>query len=486
MLDVARLIIGASSMAWLMGCTGPQAAQIPADQFGPDQPVTSAGPIQQGYWQSDGYGFLLALEDTALRAFDLTETTCIETDLDGVQLADFYDWVRISADQQVAQVWTTVEPHPTQYRRIESLPHQCDSEIERPTPRDVFDHFAAYMGEHYAFFDLYDIDWSERVQAGRARITPSLSDEELFEVLVESLDGIEDAHVDLEASIDGQARRFSPGDGNTPLYVARHNQLTGAPLDNAASFFNGYWLTNIRDDILGGDGGASENRRLQYGMASDRVGYVALLSVGVFAQGQAIDAMNNRIAFNTEMDRAISQLQDAGAEAIILDLSVNFGGFDYIAREAIRFFAQTPTFVFSKQALDTDNRMAPTRFVIEPTAQAFTGPVYIITSDATVSGGEVLTMGLRALPNTVHVGEATRGSLSDKLDKPLPNGWSISVSNEAYLDHQDRLWEGSGIPPQCALPVFDTSDPLASHRAAVATVIAWAERSELCGSADAQ
>ncbi|MEL6680985.1 MAG: S41 family peptidase, partial [Pseudomonadota bacterium] len=96
----------------------------------------------------------------------------------------------------------------------------------------------------------------------------------------------------------------------------------------------------------------------------------------------------------------------------------------------------------------------------------------LLTSDLTISAGEIATMAFRALPQTVHHGSATNGSLSDILEKELPNGWTLELSNEVYLDHTGAHWEGPGIPPDRPVQVFDLSDLDGDHSAAVRTVLA--------------
>jgi C-terminal processing protease CtpA/Prc len=71
-----------------------------------------------------------------------------------------------------------------------------------------------------------------------------------------------------------------------------------------------------------------------------------------------------------------------------------------------------------------------------------------------------------------HVGQTTRGTLSDVLSKPLPNGWSLNLSNEIYIDADGRRWEGVGIPPQIALDVFSAQDPTKGHVEAVRAIVA--------------
>ncbi len=95
------------------------------------------------------------------------------------------------------------------------------------------------------------------------------------------------------------------------------------------------------------------------------------------------------------------------------------------------------------------------------------GPVYVMTSNITVSAGEILTTSPRALPNVTHVGEPTRGALSDVLDRTLPNGWELSLSNEVYLDSNGAAWEGRGIQPEWEMSVLPDGNPAEGHWTAI-------------------
>ncbi len=115
----------------------------------------------------------------------------------------------------------------------------------------------------------------------------------------------------------------------------------------------------------------------------------------------------------------------------------------------------------------------PQPVFIEPRSSlSFAGPVYVLTSDVTVSAAEVLTLSLRALPNVTHVGSKTHGALSDVLEKKLPNGWRVTLSNEVYLDHEGVSWEGRGIPPEHEWQVFDLTNPFSGHLRSVERIIA--------------
>ena len=96
----------------------------------------------------------------------------------------------------------------------------------------------------------------------------------------------------------------------------------------------------------------------------------------------------------------------------------------------------------------------------------------MLTSNVTVSAAEIFTMAMRALSNVTHAGQATRGALSDELTKRLPNGWRVTLSNEIYLDAAGKAWEGAGVPPKLAIPVFkETEDAAQTHLQAVRVVV---------------
>jgi carboxyl-terminal processing protease len=117
---------------------------------------------------------------------------------------------------------------------------------------------------------------------------------------------------------------------------------------------------------------------------------------------------------------------------------------------------------------------APQAISVTPSPRArYTGPVYLLTSNVTVSAAEIFAMAMRALPNVTHAGEPTRGSLSDMLAKRLPNGWGVTLSNEIYLDKDGALWEGKGIAPELPITVFaPDADPAVTHARALRTLVA--------------
>ena len=97
--------------------------------------------------------------------------------------------------------------------------------------------------------------------------------------------------------------------------------------------------------------------------------------------------------------------------------------------------------------------------------------MFLLTSDITLSAGEVFALYMRALPNVRHVGETTRGAFSDTTNKPLPNGWTLVLPSEIYRDPEGQSYEVRGLPPQHRFEVFPRDDLTGGHARQVLELI---------------
>lgn len=451
-------------------CVSSMDAAPAAPEFGPERELEAAADDLNGVWASVGYGRVFEIAPgLVVDAYDITPTTCIQSDEDE-PLSTWYDTVTLSSDGAQAIFRFTPEPYPYRFGRIDAVPERCVAATDEPaSPSAVLDAFSAYFETHYPFFDLYGVDWDARMAEARAAVHDDLDGNALFDVLVHALRGVNDAHVELVATIDDERRRHEAYPAPTEAALRAAAEAGGGSAREAQrAFQRGYWQTNIRDDLLSGAGEQAGANRISHGLITPNIGYLAMVTVAGFTDE----------VYETELDAVTAALEPAFAafkraevEAVIVDLSINYGGYDYISRAVAGRFTDTASPAYTKQAMD-DPRLEPETVMVEPASGSrFTGPVYVITSDVTVSGGETLTLALRALENVTHVGQRTRGALSDMLFKTLPNGWRLSLSNEEYRDQDGVLWEARGIEPHHALPVFVADAPLESHVAAVRAVV---------------
>lgn len=430
-----------------------------------------------GFWQSNGYGYVIKVDTRGAKVFHVTKDFCLESGEASAQLEHYLRDTPpvVSPDKLRAEFRGTLEGYPIALNRLASLPVACEN-VTADTPQGNFEMFASYFAEHYAFLELYGVDWAGSVAAARTHINDDTTDAQLFDILTELIRPIRDGHVSISGSVDGKDKIFRPNRGfvsETLKDIAETEGSEGKKLGDA--LLKEYWIKGVGQTILNSKGKLTANDFIQYGMASGRVGYINFLTTAGYANGDLMNERRDLAKLNRVMDRALSQFEKAHAEAIIIDLSTNFGGYDFISRAIAARFAAERTFAHDEFAADS-SITKPYRVFIEPYAgKRFEGPVYVLTSNATVSAGEILTLALRALPNVVHAGQATRGAFSDVLEKTLPNGWKVTLSNEVNADAEGTVWEGVGITPELPLPVFEKDDLAGSHPRAVKVLISYIE-----------
>ncbi|PVM74939.1 peptidase [Caulobacter radicis] len=406
------------------------------------QPIATAGVVVkplQGVWRSRGYGWIVRFDAAGPALYHLAGDDCWRdprpaTDPDGVLKL----WRPVGA-----AIETAGEVDGTLYRfdRLKALPTAC-STVRPWTPRRtlavVADTFAAY----YPLSKERGLDWSARRRDALAALGETPDDAALWKALAVLLRGIDDAHVELDGLVDGQMRTRRLGEAAVLL------RAKAAPGGEAA------WGRAWRAQVLAAPLGVREaaGGRILWGRQG-KVGYLAVNAMGGFDPRAGDD---DTALLDATLDEAMAAF--AGAEAVIVDVSGNRGGYDVIARRIAARFADRRREVGSKIAVGGDGLVQP--LLITPSDRPrYLGPVWLLTSQVTVSAGETFTLSMRALPNVRQAGETTRGALSDQLQKPLPNGWRFALPAEVHRDAGGRVVEGEGIAPQAPLPVFPPGEP---------------------------
>lgn len=429
-------------------------------------------PPLDGVWRSDGYGFVLEIEDQTARLFSAADGFCIPEISTMVPLDELLPGssFAVSGNGQSLSIGFPMEPHRIGANRLAALPAPCSAEMSADASA-VFDAFVGFFDANYPFFALHDVDWSRRVTEARRRVTDATTDQTFFDALAWLIAPIHDAHVALIADVEGSRQISAPGRARVLRYLRESAQAEGCdPISAVRDFRRSIWYESIATVILRDAGQMRGNDRIQYGMLTSEVGYLAFSALDGFGPEDATPE-ENLAATQGLLDVILADMTTLGAQSLILDLSLNFGGSDYIAREVASRFLQDDVHAYSKFAADaaqpivTDVRIEPSQGV------RFDGDVILLTSHLTVSAAEVLALSLRTQPHVTHVGETTRGALSDAVSRTLPNGWQLNLSNEVYLDSEGRHWEGIGIPPEVEMPVLLNTVPIASHHYAILTLL---------------
>ncbi len=421
-----------------------------------------------GYWRSRGYGWVIAVQKGKVYFYNESARHCIK-DKDATEdLEDLGKLYQISDDDQTMRLPIGDDSYFYTFDRLESLPDTCHRKLDT-TPKSVLDSFIEMFSKHYAFFDSRDINWPTVVDSTAKRAEANMSSTELLDVIKGVLAKFDDDHVSVEAKIDDEKVVLNARPGKTIGALSALAERKGEDAEDFVDdWLERFWKKDIGKTLLRGDGYKAANGKIRYGLIDDDIGYIAIRSMESFASDDDDEDKDIRAA-GKALDKALGRMKDA--KAMIVDVSMNDGGYDKVARAIAGRFASSRTLGYYKYAGDS-KADEPQPIHIDPAGKhRYTGPVYLVTSDITVSAAEIFTMSMRALPNVTHVGGTTRGALSDMLWKPLPNGWTLSLSNEVYLDAKRKPWEGAGIPPQVPLEVFSTSDITTGPLKAIRSVV---------------
>ena len=177
----------------------------------------------------------------------------------------------------------------------------------------------------------------------------------------------------------------------------------------------------------------------------DEMGYVGAY---IETKDKALSDEEYAIKEQEGVNKTMSTVMDdlSTMDAIVIDLRFNGGGQDVVSFEILNRFITNKTQV-ATQKLRYGDKYTPTLpLYISGTDNAFTKPVYVLTSQQTGSAAEVFSISTMAMDHVKRIGSASSGALSTELAKTLPNGWHFSISNEIYMDIDGKLYENIGIP----------------------------------------
>ncbi len=449
-------------------------------------PFVMAGPASQtfsdganpkamnGVWRSRGYGWLLLVENGNARFFDENAKSCIEKHESAEDMETLSEVFQISANRRTIRLPLGDASYLYTFDKIDTLPEECGTRQDSG-PNSVLNSLIDIFSRHYAFFTTRNIDWPAVVASSRKSVKANMSSEELLGVVQNFISYFDDDHVSLEAHIADETVVLNTGAGKTfQTLAALADREKSDRLKTRERWLNGIWRKDIGETLLRDTGRTTANDKITYGLIDDGIGELAIRSRGDFISDDTDDESGDLAALDRAMDDAMALFE--GAKAVIVDVAINDGGFDTVARRIAGRFASKRILGYYKYAGDGKGEKPQAIYVVPSKKRRYTGPIYLLTSDVTVSAAEILALAMRALPNATLVGETTRGSLSDELWKPLPNGWVLSLSNEVYIDADRKSWEGKGIPPDVQLEVFSRKDVTAGHLKAIQAVVDLARR----------
>lgn len=406
-----------------------------------------------GVWRAQGYGRLLVLQSGTITLYHAAGPYCYRDPSPDAGSDESLRLVTIVSPDRIAFAET---PEQTRYvfDRIAALPAACLTKRSW-TPAEIGRLVAATFANLYPGFGHRGRTLAG-LSAAIGTLPPNADNTALYDRLAAALLTLDDAHVGLEATINGKERSVESGEAPSIIAARQDTALGADPATRERT-----WSQHYRNGIvalLDGGGHHVANRRILWGRIG-RVGYINIVTMGAFSSESASDGTAE---LDAALDDALTAFQ--GLRGVIVDVTNNRGGYDVISLRIASRFADRRRLAFEKQAIGATVPFQP--FHVAPSASVrYLGPVTLLTSDITVSAGETFTLAMRALPNVRHAGKRTRGALSDQLAKPLPNGWILTLPAETYRATDGHMYEGIGISPN-----LTTRNSKGDHAASVAQI----------------
>ena len=423
-----------------------------------------------GYWEQLGDGRILRFNDQEVSVFHKTDSVIyLDSKASLLPIREQFARWQISDGGNALKTWRwdfgdrCESQFYEEFRRIDSLPSSAVVAPEEDQRFQdsvfVFELICAHFDEHFPHFERRGFDWEKRKRIARAQIKSSDSPEELYGVLCDMLKGLGDSHTRLYLN----DQQFKSGKAN--LLTALELAFSRQSAITSRGVFNGNWARKMKSCIqehLSSELANAANDRIRWAILKGNIGYVENDLITAFSPN-GTPRSEELVILERELDEVIEQLK--GCRAILLDLSFNQGGYEPAAMMIASRFADQRRHVYTLSAKD----LPPRRYFVAPRGPVqFTKPVFVLTSNSTVSCGETLTLMLKSFPHVVQLGEPTRGCLSSFLNKSIPNGIHLTLSNEIYESPRGIISEGTGVQPDVSFAVFDPDNLDRSYPLAIA------------------
>lgn len=293
----------------------------------------------------------------------------------------------------------------------------CSNLFLNPEPENNsinnFDILWKEFDRYYPFFQSKQIDWDTLYDEYRPKINDSTSDNELFEIISDLTDELEDRHVDL----------LTPHGNHN--YHTRNNRF--------------YSLDIIKNHYLT-EYSTIQNGNILYGNISDEIGYMNIKS---FSKYYSTDSFKNNI--DVILDNFHSKA------AIIIDIRNNGGGNSANADKVAERFADKKrlhSYYKYRNGKKHDDFTEPIPLYIEPGGKnQYDGLVTVLTNRNCFSATEHFILEMRLFPNVTVIGDSSGGSMGSPFRRELPNGWTYRLPRAQHLDYKQVLYEDIGIPP---------------------------------------
>jgi len=145
----------------------------------------------------------------------------------------------------------------------------------------------------------------------------------------------------------------------------------------------------------------------------------------------------------SELDKALTNLEEQGMKALIVDLRFNPGGLLNSAIDASGLFLPEDTLVAYTSGRNSPRQEYRTAGGSKPR----TYPVVLLVNHASASGAEIMAGALKDLARALVVGETTFGKGSVQSIVALPDGSAIRYTSAKYFTPAGVVIHENGVEP---------------------------------------
>lgn len=412
-------------------------------------------------WRSDGYRWIYSLSGDQLRIYEVTEISCL--------LGRTLDQIEPPGPDGVTRFGRKGVPSQTlrqgpdgqatahllgtaadiDLMPLPGLPSECSRTVP-DDPRTNFDIFWTTFAENYNSFGRKNVNWTAVRDRYRPMVNDDTDPDELYRILRAMIEPLGDVHTSIEGPGGQDFTGLRPGTPELSQRTVRtvvDNHLRALGATQFQSF--------AREKIV-------------YADLPDGRGYLRITAFNSYRENDD-SYLGNSAELARALDAVFTQQRVAALRNLIIDVRLNSGGPDALALQLAARLTDKPYVAFTKQPRndprDPSRLGRPQTVTITPAdAPRYTGPVTFLTSDLTISAGEILVQAMIGrTPAPARIGTNTQGVFADDMPRTLPNGWTFTVGNEEYVGPDGQNYEGVGIPPTVRTPVF-TAEELAQNR----------------------
>ena len=279
-------------------------------------------------------------------------------------------------------------------------------------PEGNFNALWTILDEHYCFFSEKDIDWNEIYARYHAKVSRSMTREELFTLCSQMIDELRDGHTNL----------------STPFATSYYKKWWSDYPQNYDGRLVEQYYFNFNYRSLGA---------IDYGILPQNIGYIHY-STFTSAIGEG------------NLDYILSHF--ASTDGLIIDVRDNGGGNLTNVEPFVRRFITERIiagYIIHKTGPGHDDFDRPFAYHIDPIGPehiSWSKPVVVMTNRSTFSAANNFVSIMKNIPGVTIIGSTTGGGSGMPYSSELPNGWGIRFSACSILDANGMTTE-FGVDP---------------------------------------